>query len=312
MAKEQSNYPSSLDNLIVDRQSGQVVPSVAFDIIEDAITEIEKELRRSTAKTGTATLTANEGGLIVCTASADYTLGLPAAATNTGLLYFIVKADNNANRITLDANASETIGGSLTYTDLNYQWAYVVIKSDGTNWQIIARSRLVAQSIHFQDLRIADDNYIHDAIFGTGSELEVTTEITNPDVPRNVSVKTTNILSPSGVVRITGINSKGESAEDNITIIADGTAYGVVAFATISMITVPAGVTGNDTVTIGTSDKLGLGSSIIKTTDVFKKKVNNEDKSSEILDNVDVDHDTLDCADIIENEETTIWFKRRV
>lgn len=312
MAKEQANYPSSLDTLIVDRQSGQVVPSAAFDIIEDAITELEAELRRSTAKTETATLTATEGGLIVCTASADYTLGLPTATTNTGLLYFIVKTDNNSNRVTLDANESETVGGSLTYTDLSYQWAYVVIKSDGTNWQIIARSRLVAQSIHFQDLRAADDDYVHDAIIGTGSELEVATEITNPDVSRNTSVKTTNVFSPSGVVKITGIDSKGESAEDDITIIPDGTAYGVVAYATISMITIPEGVTGSDTVTIGTSDKLGLGSSIIKTTDVFKKTVNNEDKSSEISGNVDTSYDTLNCATIIENEETTIWFLGRV
>lgn len=312
MAKEQSNYPSSLDTLIIDRQSGQVVPSAAFDVIEDAITEIEKELRRVTTKTGTATLTATEGGLIICTASADYTLGLPAVASNTGLLYFIVKTDNNYYRITLDANESETIGGSLTYTDLNYQWAYIVIKSDGTNWQVIARSRLVAQSIHFQDLRAADDDYVHDPIIGTGSEQEITTGITNPDVPRNASVKTTNILSPSGIVKITGIDSKGESAEDNITIIPDGIAYGVIAFATISKIAIPAGVTGNDTVTIGMSDKLGLGSSIIKVTDVFKKKVNNEDKSSEISGNVDVTYDTLNCATIVANEETTIWFLGRV
>ncbi|MBA7577709.1 hypothetical protein ES708_19562 [subsurface metagenome] len=309
MAKEQSNYPSSLDSLTVDRQSGQVVPSAAFDIIEDAITEIEAELRRSTTKTGAGTLAATEGGLIICTASADYTLGLPTAS-NTGLLYFIVKADNNANRVTLDANESEMIGGSLTYTDLVYQWAYVVIKSDGTNWQIIARSRLVAQSIHFQDLRAADDDYVHDSIIGTSSEQEVTTGITNPDVPRNVSVKTTNDYSPIGTVKITGIDSKGKSAEDNITIIADGTAYGNVAFATISMITVPPIL--NDYVTIGTSDKLGLGSSIIKTTDVFKKKVNNEDKSSEISGNVNTTYDTLNCATIVENEETTIWFLGRV
>jgi len=310
MPKEQSNYPGFLDNLIVDRQSGQVVPSDAFDVIEDAITQIEAELRRVATKTEAATLTASEGGLIVCTSSANYTLGLPPAAINTGLLYFIIKTDNNSYTITLDANAGETIGGALTYTDLSYQWAYVAIKSDGANWQIIARSRLVAQSIHFQDLRAADDDYIHEQIIGTDSEQEITTGITNPDVPRNASVKTTNISSPSGVVKITGIDSKGKSAEDGITIIPDGTAYGVVAFATISMITVPPIL--NDYVTIGMSDKLGLGSPIIKVGDVFKKKANNEDKSSEITDNVDTTYDTLNCETIIENMEITIWFKGRV
>lgn len=312
MAKEQSNYPGSLDNLIVDRTPGQVVPSVAFDIIEDAITEIEAELRRSTTKTEAATLAATEGGLIICTSAADYTLGLPSAFDNAGLLYFIVKTDNNSYRVTLDANESETISGSLIYTDLSYQWAYVVIKSDGWNWQIIARSRLVAQSIHFQDLRAADEDYVHGPEIGQGSEKEVTTEITNPDVPRNASVKTTNFASPSGTVKITGIDSKGENAEDNIIIKPNDIAYGVVAFATISIITIPAGVTLEDTVTIGISDKLGLGSSIIKEADIFKKKVNDKDKSTEISGNVDTVYDTLNCATIVTDMEVTIWFKGRV
>ena len=65
--------------------------------------------------------------------------------------------------------------------------------------------------IHFQDLRAADDDYIHAAIVGTGGEQEITTEITNPDVTRNASVKTTNFSSPSGNVRLTGVTDKGES-----------------------------------------------------------------------------------------------------
>ena len=50
MAKNQSNYPGSLDVLDTDRQAGQLVTSDSYDIIEDAITEIEAELRRVTAK----------------------------------------------------------------------------------------------------------------------------------------------------------------------------------------------------------------------------------------------------------------------
>ncbi|MBA7510897.1 hypothetical protein ES705_02886 [subsurface metagenome] len=311
MAKEQCNYPGSLDNLITDRQAGQVVTSDSYDVIETAITEIEAELRRRTLKTVADILLVNEGGLIECTASADYTLGLPPAS-NTGLLYFIVKTDDNPYRITLDANGSETINGSLTYLDLTYQWAFVVIKSNGTNWVIVARSRMIVHSVHLQDLRAADDNYVHVAISGTGSEQEITDGITNPDVPRNTSVKTTSASSPTGVVKITGIDDKGVNAEENITIIAGSTAYGNVAWSTISKITVPAGVTSGDSVTIGMSDKLGLGMSIVSAGDVFKKKVNNEDKSIEISGNVDVTYDTLNCATIVDNEETTIWFKGRV
>lgn len=66
------------------------------------------------------------------TVTAAKTITLPAAATCTGREY-IIKAV--ANNVVIDANASETIDGSLTATLINgecYQ-----IKSDGANWHVI-------------------------------------------------------------------------------------------------------------------------------------------------------------------------------
>jgi len=42
MAKNQCNFPASLDTLDTDRQAGQVVTSDSYDVVETAITEIEK------------------------------------------------------------------------------------------------------------------------------------------------------------------------------------------------------------------------------------------------------------------------------
>ena len=178
--------------------------------------------------------------------------------------------------------------------------------------KMIKSEESIILPIHFQDLRAADDDYIYEAIKGTGKEQKITKGITNPDVTRNASVKTTNFSSPSGNVRLTGVTDKGESTYEDITIVAGNTVYGDVAWATLSKITVPAGVTSDDTVTIGMSDKLGLGLSIESVGDVFKKKVNKEDKSLEISGNVDTTYGTLNCATIAENEETTIWFRGRL
>lgn len=166
--------------------------------------------------------------------------------------------------------------------------------------------------IHFQDLQAANDDYIHEAIVGTGEKQEIKEGITNPDVTRNASVKTTNVSSPSGNVRLTGVTDKGERKYEDITIVAGETVCGDVAWATLSKITVPAGVTSPDAVTIGMSDKLGLGLSIESVGDVFKKKVGREDKSLQISGNVNTTYGTLDCATIAENEDTTIWVKRRL
>lgn len=166
-------------------------------------------------------------------------------------------------------------------------------------------------AFHFQDVRAAIDNYIHVAITGTGAELEVTTGITNPDVARNASIKTTNDNSPSGNVKLEGINSKGESTSENIATIAGGIAYGNVAWATLSKITLPAGVSSSDTVAIGISDKLGLGLAIVHASNIIKKKVDNVDHSSEIAGNVDLTYDTINCATIELHDDITIWTKHR-
>ena len=161
---------------------------------------------------------------------------------------------------------------------------------------------------HFQDLRAADDDYVHAAITGTGATQEITTAITNPDVGRNISIKTTNVGAPSGVVIITGVNAQGASTTENITIVAGSTVYGNVAFVTISKITIPAGVSASDTVTVGISDKLGLNLPIDNVANVFKKKKGNLDASSEITNKVNTIYGTLDCATIIVNEDITIWY----
>ena len=134
MAKNPANYPASLDVLDTDRVAGQVVTSDSYDIIESAITQIEAELRRVTAKSSSGILTPSEGGLIKVSAVAGYTLYLPTAVGNTGLEYVILKTDENANLITIDADETETINGETTYTGLDYQWACASFKSDGANW----------------------------------------------------------------------------------------------------------------------------------------------------------------------------------
>lgn len=162
--------------------------------------------------------------------------------------------------------------------------------------------------LHFQDLRIADDDYVHAAITGNGAEQEITTAITNPDYARNISIKTTNVATPSGDVTITGVNNLGQSATEDITITGGSTINGNVAFATVTKITIPAGVSASDTVTIGTGDKIGLITQIDNVDNVFKKKVNNEDKTSEISTKVSKTYHTLDCATIVVNEDMTIWY----
>lgn len=171
-------------------------------------------------------------------------------------------------------------------------------------------------SNHFQDCIVSAVAHIHAAITGTGAEQEITTAITNPDVPRNSSITSTNVGLPSGDVIIEGIDAKGNSVSDTLAINAGGITYGDVAFSTVSKIIIPATVPGTDNVQVGISDKLGLNNVIYATGDVYKVKVNNADKTGEFNMAVDVDTDygTIDMSSLVAGaigagDDITIWFR---
>ncbi|NVM21302.1 MAG: right-handed parallel beta-helix repeat-containing protein [Desulfobacterales bacterium] len=164
---------------------------------------------------------------------------------------------------------------------------------------------------HFQDCLAASANYVHAAIAGTGAEQEITTAITNSDVPRNISITTTNVSTPSGDVTITGIDAKGNSTTENITIVAGGNAYGNKAFSTVSKITIPAGVTSDDTIAVGMSDKLGLSNVIYATGDVYKVKKNNADYPAASY-MVNATYDTVDVSTggaITGGDDFTVYYR---
>jgi hypothetical protein len=80
----------------------------------------------------------NSNYIILADASSNtVTLNLPAASGNTGLTYIIKRTDaTGSNTVILDANASETIDGSTTYT-LTSQYQSIRIICDGSNWYIM-------------------------------------------------------------------------------------------------------------------------------------------------------------------------------
>ncbi|GAH62347.1 unnamed protein product, partial [marine sediment metagenome] len=99
---------------------------------------LEFDTNRITIITELGTLTIGQCGLVKLSAASPYTLGLPTAIGNTGRYYCLYKSDDNTNLITLDANDDEKINGQLTYTGLNYQYAFVILRSNGVEWIILS------------------------------------------------------------------------------------------------------------------------------------------------------------------------------
>ena len=87
------------------------------------------------AKTANYTATISDY-TIDCT-SGTFTVTLPTASSIAGRIYVI--KNSGTGSITVDANASETIDGALTYT-LGTQYKYVSIQSTGSAWIITANN----------------------------------------------------------------------------------------------------------------------------------------------------------------------------
>jgi hypothetical protein len=78
-----------------------------------------------------------------CNSASAFTATLPAAAGCPGRVYEFKQL--NTGKVTIDANASETIDGLLTYP-LVEKYQSVIIISNGVGWDIIGQSGLILES----------------------------------------------------------------------------------------------------------------------------------------------------------------------
>ena len=90
---------------------------------------------------------------------------------------------------------------------------------------------------------------------GTAGSSVVSTGITQPDVPRILSVTSTN-GSATGNVVIAGKNVADQTISNTIALSGSSTVDGTKAFKTVTSITLPDTTSGS--VAVGTSKKLGL------------------------------------------------------
>lgn len=104
----------------------------------------------------------------------------------------------------------------------------------------------------------ADNDAIHAAVpLADGETTTVTTGITNPDVPRALSI-TGNAATATGNVVITGTDIEGNALTETIVSTGAATVNGTKAFKTVTQIVLPARGAVADAISVGISDKLGL------------------------------------------------------
>lgn len=78
----------------------------------------------------------NYDTILVVTGNSDRTITLPAVSSGVGRKLFVKKTDSGTGRVIIDTPGAETVDGSAQFT-LTYQYAWVSLVGDGTNWQFL-------------------------------------------------------------------------------------------------------------------------------------------------------------------------------
>lgn len=105
---------------------------------------------------------------------------------------------------------------------------------------------------------------VHAAVTDNGAQQVVTTAITNPVVPRNITATAGGTATDIKAIQVTiaGTDRDGNAISETLpafTVDTAGTVVGSKAFATVTSITIPAHDGTGATTAIGTGAKLGLG-----------------------------------------------------
>lgn len=105
---------------------------------------------------------------------------------------------------------------------------------------------------------------VHAAVTDNGAEQTITTGITNPDVPRNVTATAGGTAGDIKAIQVvvTGTDANGAVLTETLpafTVNTAGTVTGSKAFATVTSVVIPAHDATGATTAIGTGAKVGLG-----------------------------------------------------
>ena len=145
-----------------------------------------------------------------------------------------------------------------------------------------------------------DTDGVHASITALEDAQTITTEITNPPCPRNITITCTKGggTEMAGDVVITGTNIFGETITDTIAEGADGTAIqGTYAFKTVTSILVPVRKQANDKITVGYGDKLGLPFYLYHKDQVIQCSLDytiEDTRATVVADDDDIEANTID------------------
>jgi len=139
------------------------------------------------------------------------------------------------------------------------------------------RSQYMTAVRYHQKPALGSSITVHATITLSGSTQVITTDITNPDVPRNLVL--TGNTGATEVITVNGKDAGGNTISENFTLNGTASVVGAKAFGTVTDITCP---TGSHTFVVTCGNVLGLGNKIANAAFVLVKLFNGSTDSGTV------------------------------
>ena len=177
-------------------------------------------------------------------------------------------------------------------------------RAHGTHFQVAAASATVASTTG-----------IHAAVTDTGSQQVVTTGITQPSVPRNITATAGGTAGDIKAIQviIAGTNFADAAITETLpafTVDTAGTVTGSKAFKTVTSITIPAHDNTGATTAIGFGEKLGLPDKLTHNTVVAAALGNTRESTAPTVATsaTDLESNTVDLNSALNSSVVDVYY----
>lgn len=120
-----------------------------------------------------------------------------------------------------------------------------------------------AYTHHKKKVSAATAGYVLGSTAGSTTTQVITTGFTQPDVPRVLAVTIGGSGEAAGTISITGYNIEGKLITDTFAYTTTGQVVGALVFAAVSSLTLPGALGASATVTVDTTNKIGLNHRLV-------------------------------------------------
>lgn len=167
--------------------------------------------------------------------------------------------------------------------------------------------------IIWQNPAAASTTGVHAAVTDTGVEVVVTTAITNPAVPRNISATSGGTATDIKAVQviIAGTNILDEVITETLPVFTENSAttvVGALAFKTVTSITIPAHDGTAATTAIGWGDILGFpdAAGVRKVRSTYLANTIEGTAATVVADNDEIEKNTIDLNSALNATQVTV------